>query len=289
VEQVAFLGLGVMGYPMAGWLSQAGHHVTVFNRSREKADRWAERYQGRLATTPADAAQAADVVFTCLGDDPDLQEVVLAPGGLLDRMKPGSLYVDHTTASARLAREVAAAAAARQIAYLDAPVSGGQAGAEKGQLTIMAGGAAADFERARPLLQCYGKSMRLIGAAGSGQLAKMVNQIAIAGVVQGLAEALNFAQRAELDVEAVVEVISKGAAQSWQMENRWQTMTAGEFDFGFAVEWMRKDLRICLEEARNNGAELPLAALIDQFYADVVDMGGRRWDTSSLIARLNRS
>jgi 3-hydroxyisobutyrate dehydrogenase len=289
VEQVAFLGLGVMGYPMAGWLSQAGHHVTVFNRSREKADRWAERYQGRLATTPADAAQAADVVFTCLGDDPDLQEVVLAPGGLLDRMKPGSLYVDHTTASARLAREVAAAAAARQIAYLDAPVSGGQAGAEKGQLTIMAGGAAADFERARPLLQCYGKSMRLIGAAGSGQLAKMVNQIAIAGVVQGLAEALNFAQRAELDVEAVVEVISKGAAQSWQMENRWQTMTAGEFDFGFAVEWMRKDLRICLEEARNNGAELPLAALIDQFYADVVGMGGRRWDTSSLIARLNRS
>jgi 3-hydroxyisobutyrate dehydrogenase len=289
VEQVAFLGLGVMGYPMAGWLSQAGHHVTVFNRSREKADRWAERYQGRLATTPADAAQAADVVFTCLGDDPDLQEVVLAPGGLLDRMKPGSLYVDHTTASARLAREVAAAAAARQIAYLDAPVSGGQAGAENGQLTIMAGGAAADFERARPLLQCYGKSMRLIGAAGSGQLAKMVNQIAIAGVVQGLAEALNFAQRAELDVEAVVEVISKGAAQSWQMENRWQTMTAGEFDFGFAVEWMRKDLRICLEEARNNGAELPLAALIDQFYADVVGMGGRRWDTSSLIARLNRS
>jgi 3-hydroxyisobutyrate dehydrogenase len=288
VQNVAFVGLGVMGYPMAGWLSQSGHRVTVFNRSPEKAERWCAQHQGRLARTVAEAAAAADIVFTCLGDDPDLREVVLGPDGLLAAMTPGSLYVDHTTASAGLAREIADAGAQCDVACLDAPVSGGQAGAEGGRLTVMAGGSEAAFERAEPLLGCYAKTMRLIGPAGSGQLAKMVNQIAIAGVVQGLAEALNFGRRAGLDIEAVVNVISKGAAQSWQMENRWQTMMADEFEFGFAVEWMRKDLRICLDEARNNGAELPLAALVDQFYADVVGMGGRRWDTSSLIARLNR-
>jgi 3-hydroxyisobutyrate dehydrogenase len=289
VENIAFLGLGVMGYPMAGWLSQRGYRVTVFNRTRAKAEAWCEQYQGRLASTLADAAEGADIVLSCLGDDPDLRAVVLAPGGLLDSLKAGSLYIDHTTASAGLAREIAAAGRSRRIDFLDAPVSGGQAGAQNGALTIMVGGAEEAFERARPLLACYAKTMRLIGDSGSGQLAKMVNQIAIAGVVQGLAEALNFARLAGLDAEALVDVISKGAAQSWQMENRWRTMTEGKFDFGFAVEWMRKDLRICLEEARRNGAELPLAALVDQFYADVVGMGGRRWDTSSLIARLNRT
>jgi 3-hydroxyisobutyrate dehydrogenase len=288
VENVAFLGLGVMGYPMAGWLSQRGYRVTVFNRTRAKAEAWCEQYQGRLASTVADAAEGADIVLSCLGDDPDLRAVVLAPGGLLDSLKAGSLYIDHTTASAGLAREIAAAGRSRRIDFLDAPVSGGQAGAQNGALTIMVGGAEVAFERARPLLACYAKTMRLIGDSGSGQLTKMVNQIAIAGVVQGLAEALNFARLAGLDAEAVVDVISKGAAQSWQMENRWRTMAEGKFDFGFAVEWMRKDLRICMEEARRNGAELPLAALVDQFYADVVGMGGRRWDTSSLIARLNR-
>ncbi|HEX9877314.1 MAG TPA: NAD(P)-dependent oxidoreductase [Gammaproteobacteria bacterium] len=289
MENIAFLGLGVMGYPMAGWLSQRGYRVTVFNRTRAKAEAWCEQYQGRLASTLADAAEGADIVLSCLGDDPDLRAVVLAPGGLLDSLKAGSLYIDHTTASAGLAREIAAAGRSRRIDFLDAPVSGGQAGAQNGALTIMVGGAEEAFERARPLLACYAKTMRLIGDSGSGQLAKMVNQIAIAGVVQGLAEALNFARLAGLDAEALVDVISKGAAQSWQMENRWRTMTEGKFDFGFAVEWMRKDLRICLEEARRNGAELPLAALVDQFYADVVGMGGRRWDTSSLIARLNRT
>ena len=278
-----------MGYPMAGWLSQGGHRVTVFNRSTAKAERWCAQYQGRQAVTPAEAVGQADAVFTCLGDDPDVREIVLAPGGVLESMRPGSLYVDHTTASAGLAREIAAAGMALDIVCLDAPVSGGQAGAENGALTIMVGGTEEGFARAEPLLGCYAKTQRLIGPSGSGQLTKMVNQIAIAGVVQGLAEALNFGQCAGLDIETVVEVISKGAAQSWQMENRWRTMADDEFDFGFAVEWMRKDLRICLDEARKNGAELPVAALVDQFYADVVGMGGRRWDTSSLIARLNRA
>jgi len=289
VKNVAFLGLGVMGYPMAGWLSRGGNRVTVFNRSAEKAERWCTQYQGRSAATVAEAVRDADAVFTCLGDDPDLREVVLAPGGVLESMRPGSLYVDHTTASAGLAREIAAAGAARTIDCLDAPVSGGQAGAENGALTVMVGGSPEGFARAEPLLACYAKTKQRIGPSGSGQLTKMVNQIAIAGVVQGLSEALGFGRRAGLDIEKVVEVISKGAAQSWQMENRWRTMIDGEFEFGFAVEWMRKDLRICLDEARANGAELPVAALVDQFYADVVGMGGRRWDTSSLIARLNRS
>jgi 3-hydroxyisobutyrate dehydrogenase len=228
-------------------------------------------------------------VFTCVGDDPDVREIVLSADGVLPAMKQGAVFVDHTTASADLAREIAAAGEARGIACLDAPVSGGQAGAENGKLTVMVGGDAAAFARAEPVIRSYSHNVRLIGSAGSGQLTKMVNQIAIAGVVQGLAEGLNFAQQSGLDVAKVIDVIAKGAAQSWQMENRWQSMVEGKFDFGFAVEWMRKDLRICLDEARRNGAELPVAALVDQFYADVVAMGGRRWDTSSLIARLNRA
>ena len=287
IEKVAFLGLGVMGFPMAGWLRRAGLEVTVFNRTGEKAERWCAEYGGTNAASPADAAAGAEAVFSCLGDDPDLREVILEQG-VIDAMSPGSLFVDHTTASANMAREIAAAGAARGVHCLDAPVSGGQAGAEGGKLTVMVGGEAEPFERAEPLIRAYAKTVRLIGPAGCGQLTKMVNQIAIAGLVQGLAEALNFASRAELDPEIVVDVICGGAAQSWQMDNRWQTMVVGEFEFGFAVEWMRKDLRICLEEARRNGAELPVAALVDQFYADVVRMGGKRWDTSSLIARLNR-
>jgi 3-hydroxyisobutyrate dehydrogenase len=265
IKNVAFLGLGVMGFPMAGWLGRAGCAVTVFNRTTEKAERWCQEHEGKMAL-----------------------EVVLCNDGVLQAMKPGTLLIDHTTASANLAREVASAGDARGVLCLDAPVSGGQAGAENGQLTVMVGGDAGAYERAEPLIKAFAKMVRLIGPAGSGPLTKMVHQIAIAGVVQGFSEALNFAQRAELDPEAVVDVISKGAAQSWQMENRWETMSEGKFEFGFAVEWMRKDLRICLEEARRNGAELPVAALVDQFYADVVGMGGRRWDTSSLIARLNR-
>ena len=288
-ERVAFIGLGVMGFPMAGWLSGAGHAVTVYNRTREKAEACAGRYGGRVAGSLAEAAAGADIVFTCVGDDPDVREVVLGAGGVLEAMRPGTVFVDHTTASADLAREIAEAGRQRGIACLDAPVSGGQAGAEQGTLTVMVGGEQAAFDRAAPVIDAYSKSVRLLGPAGAGQLTKMVNQIAIAGVVQGLAEALNFAVRAGLDPAAVIDTISKGAAQSWQMENRWETMVADEFEFGFAVEWMRKDLRICLQEARGNGAELPVAALVDQFYADVEGMGGSRWDTSSLIARLNRS
>ena len=276
-----------MGFPMAGWLRRAGHEVSVFNRTAARTERWCAQHGGTAAGSPAAAATGADDVFSCLGDDPDLREVILGQG-VLDAMSPGALFVDHTTASADMARELTAAGGARGIHCLDAPVSGGQAGAENGQLTVMVGGEPDAFARAQPLIGCYAKTVQLIGPAGSGQLTKMVNQIAIAGLVQGLAEALNFALRAGLDPERVVEVICGGAAQSWQMDNRWQTMTAGEFDFGFAVQWMRKDLRICLQEARRNGAELPVAALVDQFYADVARMGGRRWDTSSLIARLNR-
>ncbi len=288
-EKVAFIGLGVMGYPMAGWLARAGHEVTVFNRTQSKAAAWADEFGGTAASTIAEAAGAADYVMSCVGDDPDVREVVLGPGGVIESMTSGGVFVDHTTASAGVAREIAAAGSTRGIGCVDAPVSGGQAGAENGQLTIMCGGDAAAYGRAEPIMQAYAKSVRLLGRAGAGQLTKMANQIAIAGLVQGLAEALNFATRAGLDEAAVIDVISKGAAQSWQMENRWETMVAGEFEFGFAVEWMRKDLRICLQEARNNGAELPVAALVDQFYADVEGMGGRRWDTSSLIARLNRN
>ena len=287
-QRVAFLGLGVMGYPMAGWLCRAGHDVTVYNRTAAKAQAWVAEHGGTAAATPAAAVADVDFAFTCVGDDPDVRAVVLGSGGVLAGMRSGAVFVDHTTASADLAREIAAAGRARGIHCLDAPVSGGQAGAEQGRLTVMVGGDAVAFARVEPVIRAYAHNVRLVGAAGSGQLTKMVNQIAIAGVVQGLAEALNFAVKAGLDSAAVIEVISKGAAQSWQMENRWRTMVEGKFDFGFAVEWMRKDLRICIQEARLNGAELPVAALVDQFYADVVSMGGKRWDTSSLIARLNR-
>ena len=288
MPNVAFLGLGVMGSPMAGWLQRKGHSVTVFNRTAAKAQRWCEQYGGQAAATPVAAVQGAEIVFSCVGDDPDLRAIALGAGGVIAAMRPGTIFVDHTTASADLAREIAAAGNARGVHCLDAPVSGGQAGAENGKLTVMVGGEAAAFATAEPVIRSFSHNVRLLGPAGSGQLTKMVNQIAIAGVVQGLAEALNFARKAGLDVAAVVDTISKGAAQSWQMENRWKTMSEGKFDFGFAVEWMRKDLRICLQEARNNGAELPVAALVDQFYADVIGMGGKRWDTSSLIARLNR-
>jgi len=273
---------------MAGWLQRKGHSVTVFNRTAAKAQRWCEQYGGQAAATPVAAVQGAEIVFSCVGDDPDLRAIALGAGGVIAAMRPGTIFVDHTTASADLAREIAAAGNARGVHCLDAPVSGGQAGAENGKLTVMVGGEAAAFATAEPVIRSFSHNVRLLGPAGSGQLTKMVNQIAIAGVVQGLAEALNFARKAGLDVATVIDTISKGAAQSWQMENRWKTMSDGKFDFGFAVEWMRKDLRICLQEARNNGAELPVAALVDQFYADVIGMGGKRWDTSSLIARLNR-
>jgi 3-hydroxyisobutyrate dehydrogenase len=288
MANVAFLGLGVMGAPMAGWLSRAGHRVTVFNRTRAKAEKWAAGNAGTVAATAAEAAAGADIAFSCVGDDPDLREIALGADGALAAMRKGAIFVDHTTASAGIAREIAAAGRELGVECLDAPVSGGQAGAENGRLTVMVGGEPGAFAVAEPVIRAYAHNVRLLGPAGAGQLAKMVNQIAIAGVVQGLAEAVNFAGKAGLDVAAVIETISKGAAQSWQMENRWKTMNEGKFDFGFAVEWMRKDLRICLQEARTNGAELPVAALVDQFYADIVGMGGKRWDTSSLIARLNR-
>jgi 3-hydroxyisobutyrate dehydrogenase len=289
MAKVAFLGLGVMGFPMAGWLAKKGHDVTVYNRTAAKSDKWCAQHAGKAAATAAEAAAGAEIVFSCLGDDPDLREVALGSGSVIAAMRSGAIFCDHTTASADVAREIAAAGSKRGVHCLDAPVSGGQAGAENGKLTVMVGGEAAPFATAEPVIRSFAQAVRLLGPAGSGQLTKMVNQIAIAGVVQGLAEALNFARKAGLDVATVVDTISKGAAQSWQMENRWKTMNDGKFDFGFAVEWMRKDLRICLQEARNNGAELPVAALVDQFYADVVGMGGKRWDTSSLIARLNRS
>ncbi len=288
-QRVAFLGLGVMGFPMAGWLARAGHTVTVYNRTIARAQNWQAEYGGSIANTPAEAARDQDFVFTCVGDDPDLRRVVLGEDGVLAAMRKGAIFVDHTTASADIAREIERAGAALGIPCLDAPISGGQAGAENAKLTVMVGGDADAFAAAAPIIDAYSHNCRLIGPAGSGALCKMVNQIAIAGLVQGLAEAINFARRADLDVEKVISVISKGAAQSWQMEHRWQTMAANEFEFGFAVEWMRKDLRICLQEARNNKAELPVAALVDQFYSDIEGMGGRRWDTSSLIARLNRN
>ena len=286
--KAAFLGLGVMGYPMARHLKTKGHEVTVFNRTTAKAEQWVAENGGRFATTPKAAADGQDIVFACVGNDADLREVTLGSDGAFASLAKGAVFVDHTTASADVARELDAAARARGFDFVDAPVSGGQAGAEGGRLTVMCGGEAAAFGRAEPVIMSYARACQLLGPAGSGQLAKMMNQICIAGIVQGLAEALHFGKRAGLDVEAVVEVISKGAAQSWQMENRYKTMSAGAFEFGFAVDWMRKDLGIALEEARGNGAKLPLTALVDQFYADVQAMGGRRWDTSSLIARLER-
>jgi len=289
LTDVAFLGLGVMGSPMAGHLaSRGGHKVVVYNRTQAKAAAWVARYGGASAATPREAAAGRDFVLACVGNDHDLRSVVLGPDGAFAGMKNGAIFVDHTTASADVARELHAEAGRLGLGFIDAPVSGGQAGAENGALTIMCGGDEAPYALAEPILAAYAKSCRRMGGAGSGQLAKMVNQICIAGVVQGLAEGLHFAKRAGLDPQLVIDVISKGAAQSWQMDNRHKTMIAGEFAFGFAVDWMRKDLGICLDEARRNGARLPVAALVDQFYADVQAMGGGRWDTSSLIARLDK-
>jgi 3-hydroxyisobutyrate dehydrogenase-like beta-hydroxyacid dehydrogenase len=284
--KTAFIGLGVMGFPMAGYLAARGHDVVIYNRSPDKAERWLEQHDGNRAETPAAAAPGADVVLCCVGNDDDVREVILGKSGALQAMSPGSILVDHTTASATLARELHAVAAERQVGFLDAPLSGGQAGAENGQLTIMVGGDEDVFQHARPVMESYAKAITLIGPAGSGQLAKMVNQVCIAGLLQGLSEGLHFALRAGLDVEKVISAISKGAAQSWQMDHRWQTMVNGQFDFGFAVDWMRKDLGIALAEAQTNGARLELTELVDHFYADVQALGGSRWDTSSLIARL---
>jgi 3-hydroxyisobutyrate dehydrogenase len=286
--KAAFLGLGVMGYPMARHLNAKGHELTVYNRTTAKAEKWVAEHGGRLATTPVDAARGQDIVFACVGNDNDLREVTLGEQGAFKGMGKGAVFVDHTTASADIARELHAAATKLGFGFLDAPVSGGQAGAENGQLTVMVGGEQAVFEVAQPVIMSFAKAARLLGAPGAGQLAKMMNQICIAGAVQGLAEAIHFGKQSGMDIEAVIDVISKGAAQSWQMENRYKTMNAGKFDFGFAVDWMRKDLGIVLDEARSNGAKLPLTALVDQFYADVQSMGGNRWDTSSLLARLER-
>jgi 3-hydroxyisobutyrate dehydrogenase-like beta-hydroxyacid dehydrogenase len=285
-EPLAFIGLGVMGAPMAGHLARCGHQVTVYNRTPAKAAHWAERHNGRTAPTPAAAAAGASAVFVCVGNDDDVRAVTTGPDGALHGMHSGALLVDHTTTSAALARELAATARSRGIGFVDAPVSGGQPGAENGTLTVMCGGDAAEFARAEPLIACYGRVVKRLGPSGSGQLAKMVNQICIGGLLEALAEALHFAEHAGLDAAAVVEVISKGAAQSWQMEHRHQSMLAGEYAFGFAVDWMRKDLAIVLDEARRNGAHLPVTALVDQLYAEVQAMGGGRWDTSSLMARL---
>ncbi|MEA1832936.1 NAD(P)-dependent oxidoreductase [Methylobacterium durans] len=288
MAKVAFLGLGVMGGPMAGHLAKKGHEVTVYNRTAAKAEAWVQANGGARADTPREAARDAEIVFACVGNDEDLRGITLGEDGAFAGMNRGAIFVDHTTASAEVARELAAEAAERGIGFVDAPVSGGQAGAENGVLTVMCGGDAATYAKVEDAIGAYARACRLMGPAGSGQLTKMVNQICIAGLVQGLSEGVHFAKRAGLDVEAVLDVISKGAAGSWQMENRGRTMNEGRFDFGFAVDWMRKDLGILLDEARRNGASLPVSALVDQFYAEVQRMGGNRWDTSSLIARLER-
>ena len=286
MADVAFIGLGVMGYPMAGHLAAKGHNVTVYNRTAAKADAWVAEHGGKAAPTPAAAARGAEIVFACVGNDDDLRSVTLGPDGAFETLGMAAVFVDHTTASATVARELAAAAETKSAHFIDAPVSGGQAGAENGALTVMCGGEAAPYARVEPVIAAFAKSCRLMGASGAGQLTKMVNQICIAGLLQGLSEGMAFAQRAGLDGQAVLDVISKGAAGSWQMENRGATMLKDEFDFGFAVDWMRKDLGICLAEANNNKASLPGTALVDQFYKDVQGMGGGRWDTSSLIRRL---
>lgn len=290
MAKVAFIGLGVMGYPMAGYLQKAGHDVTVYNRTTAKAEKWVGEYGGAHADTPAKAAEGCDFVMACVGNDDDLRSVTSGPGGAFEAMKAGSIFVDHTTASAKVAKELYAIAKANGVEFVDAPISGGQAGAENGALTVMCGGDQAPYDSAKPLIDAYSKSCRLIGESGSGQLCKMVNQICIAGLVQGLAEAMEFANKSGLDGRAVVDVISKGAAQSWQMENRYEWVLDGDFqdNKGFAVDWMRKDLGICLEQANEVGAQLPVTALVDQFYADVQAMGGRRWDTSSLVMRLKK-
>ncbi len=289
MAKVAFLGLGVMGYPMARHLRTKGHDVTVYNRTTAKAEKWASEHGGRVARTPQEAAEGQDIVFSCVGNDDDLRQVTIGEEGAFHGMEAGAVFVDHTTASAEVARELSAAASERGFGFVDAPVSGGQAGAENGVLTVMCGGAAETYGQVEPVIMSYARSCRLLGAAGSGQLAKMMNQICIAGLVQGLAEAVHFGKHAGLDIEAVLDVISKGAAGSWQMENRGKTMNEGKYEFGFAVDWMRKDLSICLDEARRNGATLPVTATVDQFYGEVQRMGGNRWDTSSLLARLQQN
>ena len=285
-RKAAFLGLGVMGYPMAGHLALAGHQVTAYNRSAAKSSAWATEFKGKSAPTPREAASGMDVVFCCVGNDDDLRSVVLGADGAFAGMKPGAVFVDHTTASANVARELAGVARDKGFQFIDAPVSGGQAGAQNGMLTVMCGGNKAAFESVKPTAMAFSRAFTLLGESGAGQLAKMVNQIAIAGLLQGLSEAVAFGQKAGLDMAQVLDVIGKGAAQSWQMDNRGKTMIEGKFDFGFAVDWMRKDLGLVLDEAKRNGAKLPVTALVDQFYSDVQTMGGQRWDTSSLIKRL---
>ena len=285
---VAFIGLGVMGYPMAGYISKGGHNVTVFIRTKSKAEIWIKEYKGKMADTPAEATKDAEYIFTCVGNDNDLREVTFGDNGAFKTIKKGAVYIDNTTASATIAREIHEYAKKNGFGALDAPVSGGQAGAENGALTVMIGGDQADFDKAKDKIDCYSKKMKLLGGPGNGQLAKMVNQICIAGLVQGLSEAINFGMKAGLNMEDVIEVISKGAAQSWQMENRYKTMIDDKFDFGFAVDWMRKDLQIAMEEAKNNGSLLPVTELVDKYYGEVQGMGGNRWDTSSLIKRFRK-
>jgi 3-hydroxyisobutyrate dehydrogenase len=289
MAKVAWIGLGVMGYPMAGHIrKKGGHDLTVYNRNVAKAETWAKEHGGSTAPTPADAARDADFVFCCVGNDNDLREVTLGPEGAFNAVRKGAVFIDNTTASANVARELYAAARSKGFDFLDAPVSGGQAGAQNGVLTVMVGGDQAVFDRAKPVIDHYARMVNLIGPAGAGQLTKMVNQICIAGLVQALSEGIHFAQKAGLDLQKVMDTISKGAAQSWQLENRWKTMNEGKFDFGFAVDWMRKDLGICMEESRRNGASLPVTQIVDGYYAEVQKMGGNRWDTSSLIARLDK-
>ena len=285
---VAFIGLGVMGYPMAGYISKGGHNVTVYNRTSSKADKWISEYKGSKVETPAKAAEDADYIFSCVGNDKDLREVTFGDNGIFKTIKKGAIYIDNTTASATIAKEIYEYSKKNGFGSLDAPVSGGQAGAENGALTVMIGGDQADFDKAKDKINCYSKKMKLLGNAGSGQLAKMVNQICIAGLVQSLSEGINFGIKAGLNMEDVIEVISKGAAQSWQMENRYKTMIDDKFDFGFAVDWMRKDLKIAMDEAKNNGSLLPVTELVDKYYNEVQEMGGKRWDTSSLIKRFRK-
>mgnify|MGYP003327279327 FL=1 len=285
---VAFIGLGVMGYPMAGYISKGGHNVTVFNRTKSKAEKWISEYKGNMADTPAKAAAGAEYIFTCVGNDNDLREVTFGDSGIFKTIKKDSVYIDNTTASATIAREIYDYAKKNGFGALDAPVSGGQAGAENGALTVMVGGDQADFDKAKDKINCYSKKMKLLGPTGSGQLAKMVNQICIGGLVQALSEGINFGMKAGLNMEDVIEVISKGAAQSWQMENRYKTMIDDKFDFGFAVDWMRKDLKIAMDEAKNNGSLLPITEIIDKYYGEVQELGGKRWDTSSLIKRFRK-
>jgi len=286
--KVSFIGLGVMGYPMAGYISKAGHNVTVYNRTISKAEKWTKEYEGKIAETPEEAAKDSDFVFTCVGNDDDLKEVAIGKKGIFNTIKKNSVYIDNTTASAKVAKEFYLKAKNQGVGFLDAPVSGGQAGAEKGILTVMVGGDKEVFEKAQPIINCYSKKVKLLGTSGSGQLAKMVNQICIAGLVQGLSEAINFGLNANLKMEDVIEVISKGAAQSWQMDNRYKTMIDDKFEFGFAVDWMRKDLKIALDEAKKNNSPLPIAKIVDGYYEEIQKMGGNRWDTSSLIRRFRK-